>query len=399
MLRKSMKAVKGAVVFYFAVQAVLTAWAYIIYPVLYQEWDYTGLALNGATFFAYLFGVISYSVAGRGRKVTGLRIAAFILCMLSAGYVWRADLEELFSYFSPTPRGIASLATTFFSYAALTALYVALYLLLPSLIARAALEASVPEGPFMRAAERQYASSPAYGGGYIGPIKCILLYCFTLGIWPLVWMYRTTKRLNAAPEGPTYSPGKQLLACLFIPTYIVFWFYKQGQKMDSILREKGLPAGIAVPCLLTSILPCVPVLVMQDKFNELDRADWQSRTAAPQRTVAAAPTAAPTPAAPTPAAPAYSAANAAAYPQREDNAVSPAYARQEDRSAAPAHAGQEDRAAAAAYGQREDHTISGATTVLSEDDAAQELIKYRQLFEMGVITWEEFESVRKKLAP
>ena len=59
----------------------------------------------------------------------------------------------------------------------------------------------------------------AYTDAYCGIGKLILLSIFTLGIWSLIWIHRTTKFLNQAPDAEYHNPTKKLLLCMFVPFY------------------------------------------------------------------------------------------------------------------------------------------------------------------------------------
>ncbi len=106
---------------------------------------------------------------------------------------------------------------------------------------------------------------------YCGLAKHILLGLFTFGIWYLIWTYRTTRFLNKAPNAVPYSPTAQLLLCLFIPFYQIFWYYKHGQRIDSLSRQKNINSSdTATLCLIFGIfVPFVAYIIMQDKINTI----------------------------------------------------------------------------------------------------------------------------------
>ena len=99
----------------------------------------------------------------------------------------------------------------------------------------------------------------------------ILLCIFTFGIWYFIWIYRATIYLNRAPEGERYDPTKKLLLCLFVPFYQIYWFYKHGQKLDSLMKQRNIGGGdMATLCLILGIVfPLVACILMQDKLNQL----------------------------------------------------------------------------------------------------------------------------------
>ena len=172
---------------------------------------------------------------------------------------------------------------------------------------------------------------------YCGMAKHILLCLFTFGIWYLIWIYRATKYLNRAPEGEQYNPKNKLLLCLFVPFYQIYWFYKHGQKLDSFMKAKKVNGSdMATLCLILGIfIPIVACILMQDKFNQLCTVT----------------------------------ASEAATPEIADEAEIPEEA---------------PKQAQAVY-------------VPSEAETIENLKKYKELLDSGVITPEEFDAKKKQL--
>ena len=107
---------------------------------------------------------------------------------------------------------------------------------------------------------------------YCGLGKHIFLCLITFGIWHLRWIYRITKYLNKAPHNTEYyDPTSNLLLCMFVPFYAIYWYYKQGQRIDSFSKSKGLiNSDIATLCLIFgNFVPIVACIIMQDKINVL----------------------------------------------------------------------------------------------------------------------------------
>ena len=134
---------------------------------------------------------------------------------------------------------------------------------------------------------------------YCDLVKHILLCLFTFGIWSLIWIYRTTKYLNKAPHAEQYNPTNQLLLCMFVPFYQIYWFYQHGQRLDALSRAKNLNnSDMATLCLIFGIfVPVVACILMQDRINTL----CTIKAAAPAPAPTAPVSVAPTPAAPAPA--------------------------------------------------------------------------------------------------
>lgn len=110
--------------------------------------------------------------------------------------------------------------------------------------------------------------------GYISLGKHIVLCIFTFGIWYLIWIYRTTAFLNKTPNAEQHNPTSKLLLCIFIPFYSIFWFYKQGQRIDMMSKSKNLNySDMATMCLVLGIfIPIVACILMQDRINNICQA-------------------------------------------------------------------------------------------------------------------------------
>lgn len=120
-------------------------------------------------------------------------------------------------------------------------------------------------------APEKAAATNQSGNGYISLSMHIVLLLFTGGIWQLIWIYKTTEFLNRVKGQEHSNPTSSLLLCMFIPFYSIFWFYKQGQKLDAYTREKGANLSeMATVCLILGIfIPFVAAILMQDRLNKL----------------------------------------------------------------------------------------------------------------------------------
>lgn len=128
--------------------------------------------------------------------------------------------------------------------------------------------------PVAPAAQQQgyEAGQPVYTNeAYCSLGKHIVLCLFTFGIWYMIWTYRTTRFLNTAPGAEQHNPGTKLLLCIFVPFYQIYWFYKQGQRIDYYCRLKNLPTSdMATICLILGIfIPIVACILMQDRINTI----------------------------------------------------------------------------------------------------------------------------------
>ena len=83
-----------------------------------------------------------------------------------------------------------------------------------------------------------------------------------------IWIYRSTDYLNKCKNTEPRTPVNQLLLCMFVPFYIIYWTYQSAQRIDFMAKEKGLNESISTMCLVLEIfIPIVPPILMQSKIN------------------------------------------------------------------------------------------------------------------------------------
>ena len=132
-----------------------------------------------------------------------------------------------------------------------------------------------------RAASAGSRAVPAEGEGYCSLVRHILLLLFTFGVWYFIWIYRTTRYLNRTPDLPERNPTTELLLCMFIPFYSIYWVYKSAQRIDVL--GQGVPgqSEIATLCLILAIfVGFVAPIIMQDKLNNIVLASQAKETSA-----------------------------------------------------------------------------------------------------------------------
>ena len=106
--------------------------------------------------------------------------------------------------------------------------------------------------------------------GYCDMLKHVLLLVFTFAVWYFIWNYRTTRYLNQVEDEPPRTPVNQLLLCLFVPFYHIYWSYKSAQRLDRLADSRGVLSDLQVLCLvLAFFVPILPPVLMQDKMNLL----------------------------------------------------------------------------------------------------------------------------------
>jgi hypothetical protein len=104
----------------------------------------------------------------------------------------------------------------------------------------------------------------------ISLVSHVLLLMFTFGIWNLIWIYRVTRYLNCTPEEPHRHPGIQLLLCIFVPFYHIYWVYQSARRIDKLANGRAIDSDLTIVCLILEIFVyIVPPILMQDKINKI----------------------------------------------------------------------------------------------------------------------------------
>lgn len=107
--------------------------------------------------------------------------------------------------------------------------------------------------------------------GYIDLPEHVVMTLFVRRIWGMIWNYNTTACLNRAPD-VRHGPVAQLLLCVFVPFYQIYWYYRQGRKIDKLNAQRGVSTETGVVCLFLGIfIPVAADIFMQHQINS-----WQS---------------------------------------------------------------------------------------------------------------------------
>lgn len=117
---------------------------------------------------------------------------------------------------------------------------------------------------------------------YIDVTLHTLLFCFSLGIYIMVWIYRTTAYLNAkrgeyvTPETEEVwflrNPRNCMLLCLLVPFYNMYWIYRTAQFLTFIEPGKQVKKHLPILCLHLTWLatPLLPGIILQERINALE---------------------------------------------------------------------------------------------------------------------------------
>lgn len=104
--------------------------------------------------------------------------------------------------------------------------------------------------------------------GYLSMGLHVVLLLVVGPLWKMIWIVRVTESLNRIPGEKRNGPVANLLLCVFVPFYMIYWFYHQGQKADVFAEGTGNPTRVATLCLVFGIfIPVVSVILLQNSIN------------------------------------------------------------------------------------------------------------------------------------
>lgn len=118
------------------------------------------------------------------------------------------------------------------------------------------------------------AAATAESTAYYNLGMHVVLLLLTFGVWYLIWIYRMTGYLNRVEDEQPRNSTNQLLLCIFVPFYTVYWVYQSAQRIDKLAAAKGVASDLSMLCLILAIfVGVVPPILMQDKINAIVTAD------------------------------------------------------------------------------------------------------------------------------
>ncbi|MGN1372952.1 MAG: SHOCT domain-containing protein [Candidatus Coproplasma sp.] len=90
--------------------------------------------------------------------------------------------------------------------------------------------------------------------------------------WLCFWVYRTTKYLKDKSSGYNRGALAATLLYTFIPFYGLYWAYVSAQAVDEISGRSGETSTLPIICLISSIYSGVlPSILIQDNINKLEQ--------------------------------------------------------------------------------------------------------------------------------
>ncbi len=96
--------------------------------------------------------------------------------------------------------------------------------------------------------------------------KFLFLTVITFGVWYLIWIYNVTKHLNTVEGLEQRKTVRELLLCMFLPLYTVYWHYKTAKLMDAYAKYEGTKLEI-LSLVFGLVAPIVSAVLIQEKLN------------------------------------------------------------------------------------------------------------------------------------
>lgn len=106
--------------------------------------------------------------------------------------------------------------------------------------------------------------------GYSEVWKVVVFSIITFGIYFFIWIYRTVGLLNRKTL-EDQSQGLQVVLCLFVPFYIIYWMYKEAKRVEIYSARVGNKNNdLSIISLILAIFgfSIVSVALMQDQINK-----------------------------------------------------------------------------------------------------------------------------------
>ena len=102
---------------------------------------------------------------------------------------------------------------------------------------------------------------------------CIVLSIVTCGIYGIYWFVKLTDDTNQITNDPNATSGgiAFLLTLVTCGIYGIYWAYKQGEKLDNLKAQRGLPtSNQAILYLILELfgLGIIAYALMQDEINK-----------------------------------------------------------------------------------------------------------------------------------
>ena len=113
--------------------------------------------------------------------------------------------------------------------------------------------------------------SATFPNGYNKIWVLIVLSICTFGIYAFVWIYQTVALYNEKQIGEQQSEAIQVVLCLFVPFYLIYWIYKYSKMTEEYTLSVGNTTNdLSIFALILSIfgLGLIAIALLQDQINK-----------------------------------------------------------------------------------------------------------------------------------
>lgn len=134
-------------------------------------------------------------------------------------------------------------------------------------------------------------------------VLLIVLSIITFGIYAFIWIYKTSKFINERSGKVQFSAGAEVALCLFVPFYILYWYYKQSKNVYEMSLRANINNGdLSIPNLILGLFgfSIVAIALIQNQINKLyfpqpsypgQQPSYAGRQGQPQQNIRQTPTA------------------------------------------------------------------------------------------------------------
>ena len=104
-----------------------------------------------------------------------------------------------------------------------------------------------------------------------GLLRLIILNIFTLGIYKLYWIFKTTKFINQYDTlSAKRDPGMNVILCACVPFYAAYWMFKTITSLESMADEGvGTTSAAQMVAVFDIVAPLATWMYAQDRINML----------------------------------------------------------------------------------------------------------------------------------
>mgnify|MGYP003308094836 CR=1 FL=1 len=91
-------------------------------------------------------------------------------------------------------------------------------------------------------------------------------------IYKWVWINRTTKYLNIVKDSKKHNSGLEIILCMFVPFYTIYWTYQSALRIEKLCKEKKIEYMgdfVSVATVLEVLFTVISAIYMQNRINDI----------------------------------------------------------------------------------------------------------------------------------